>query len=71
MWSEFGGTGYWGKDDCVCGDQICEVVQGEALRITPEPDKSMCSILTLGDLNCLAMGLSIDSPSDLLDLENK
>ena len=30
-------TGYWGKDNCVCADQICETEVGAALAATAQP----------------------------------
>jgi len=39
-WATYLRLGYWGKDNCVCGDQICEREKGAALAATQEPWKS-------------------------------
>mmetsp|Transcript_126688 Transcript_126688/g.358359 ORF Transcript_126688/g.358359 Transcript_126688/m.358359 type:complete len:134 (-) Transcript_126688:80-481(-) len=36
-WATYLRLGYWGKDNCVCGGQICEKQPGAALAATPEP----------------------------------
>jgi hypothetical protein len=39
-WASYGRLGYWGKDNCVCGDGICEKEAGAALAATTEPHRS-------------------------------
>jgi len=39
-WATYLRLGYWGKDNCVCGDQICEKEAGAALAATQEPWRS-------------------------------